>query len=330
MSKLRLTLAAYDYDRTRPLADGRVAVEGVDINYLTLRPEETFFRALRHREFDVMELSITSYVLSKFDPADPYVAIPVFPSRMFRHGCIFINEASGIRKPGDLVGKRVGTPEYQMTATVWLRGILSDEYVVPVPTVTYVTGGIEDAGRPEKLPLDLPPGIRVEPASPGQTLSALLASGGIDALYSPHAPSSFVRGEPGVRRLWPDYVAVEREYFRLSKIFPIMHVIAMRRSTYEQHPWIAMSLYKAFVLAKELAYADLRRSGVLQVMLPWVAAERDATRALMGEDYWPYGVEANEKTLDAFTRYAFEQGIAKRRLAARELFAPETLESYKL
>ncbi len=329
MSKLRLTLACYDYDRTRPLADGRVAAEGIDLNYITLGPEETFFRALRHGEFDVMELSFSSYLLSLFDPSRPYVAIPVFPSRMFRHGNVFINERSGIREPADLAGKRVGTPEYQMTATLWLRGILADEYGVGVASVTYVTGGVEDPGRPEKLPLELPPEIRIEPIAPHQTLSAMLASGEIDALQAARVPSSYTRGLPGVRRLWEDYVTVEREYFRRTGIFPIMHVLAMRREVYEQNRWIAMSLYKAFAAAKELASADLRRAGVLQTMLPWIIAERDATRALMGEDYWPYGLEANAKTLDTFTRYSFEQGISKRRIPPRDLFAPETLESYK-
>jgi 4,5-dihydroxyphthalate decarboxylase len=157
----------------------------------------------------------------------------------------------------------------------------------------------------------------------------MLANGEIDALQAARVPSSYARGLPGVRRLWEDYVAVEREYFRRTAIFPIMHVIAMRRKIYEENRWIAMSLYKAFVQAKELAYADLRRVGVLATMLPWVIAERDATLALMGADYWPYGLEANEKTLDAFTRYSFEQGISKRRVAPRELFAPEVLESYK-
>ena len=161
MSRLPVTLACYDYDRTRALVDGRVAVEGVDLNYITLGPEEAFFRVLRHGEFDVAELSLSSYLLTKFDPLDPFVAIPVFPARMLRHANVFVNDASGIREPADLIGKRVGTPEYQMTATVWLRGTLADQYGVPVTSVTYKTGCVEEPGRPEKIPLTLPPEIRI-------------------------------------------------------------------------------------------------------------------------------------------------------------------------
>jgi 4,5-dihydroxyphthalate decarboxylase len=321
-------MACYDYDRTRPLVDGRVAIEGVDLNYITLGPEEAFFRVLRHGEFDVAELSLSSFLLTKFDPADPFVAIPVFPARMFRHANVFVSEASGIREPAELAGKRIGTPEYQMTATVWLRGTLADHYGVPVTGVTYVTGGVEHPGRPEKIPLDLPPEIKIEPIGPDKTLNAMLLAGEIDALQVARAPSSYLNGDPRVRRLWENYVEVEREYFRQTKIFPIMHVVVMRRKIYEENRWLAMALYKAFCEAKELAYAEIRRPGILQTMLPWVIAERDATRALMGEDYWPYGFAANEHALDTFTRYSFEQGLSKRRLQPRELFAPEVLESF--
>src|SRR5579863_1019786 len=258
MSKLALTLACWNYDRTRALADGRVTPDGIELNCLTLGPEETFFRMLRHREFEVAELSLSSYTLSLFRDDPPFIAIPVFPSRYFRHSCIYISAASGIREPKDLIGKRVGNPEYQMTAPVWIRGILSDEYGVPVESVTYFSGGEEQPGRTEKIPLSLPPAIRLESIPPDRTLSNMLETGEIDALYTARAPSTFANGSGKVRRLFPDYAAVEREYFRKTKIFPPMHIIAIRRDVYERNRWIVQSLMKAFIAAQREVYADLR------------------------------------------------------------------------
>jgi len=205
MSKLPLTLACWNYDRTRALADGRVTPDGIDLTYLNLGPEETFFRMLRHREFDVAELSLSSYTLSRFREDQPFIAIPIFPSRYFRHSCIYVNTASGIREPKDLIGKRVGNPEYQMTAPVWIRGILRDEYGVPVSSVTYLSGGEEQPGRTEKIPLSLPPEIRLESIPPDRTLSHMLETGEIDALYTARAPSSFFHSPDKVQRLFPDY-----------------------------------------------------------------------------------------------------------------------------
>lgn len=329
-SRLRLTLACWDYDRTRPLMDGRVKVEGVDLNYLNLPVEETFFRMLRSREFDASEMSLSSYVVSLFDPDPPFIAIPVFPSRFFRHSCIYINAASGIRQPQDLRGKRVGTPEYQMTAGVWIRGILADEYGVAVSSPSYFTGGQEEPGRSEKLPLALPPSIRLEPIPPQQTLARMIESGAIDALYTARAPSTFGNGSGRVRRLFENYEAVERAYYQKTKIFPIMHTVVIRRDVYRANPWLAQSLYKAFVLAQRTAYEDLRQSAALKTMLPWALSEYEQTEALMGRDYWAYGYEANLATLATFLRYSFEQGLARRPLEPKELFAAEPLESFKI
>jgi 4,5-dihydroxyphthalate decarboxylase len=328
MAKLQLSLACWDYDRTRALADERVRPDGIDLVYQSLEVEETFFRMARHREFDIAEMSLSSYCVSKFLPDDPFVAIPVFPSRCFRHNCVYVNERSGIREPKDLIGKRFACPEYQLTANVWIRGILADEYGVPVESVTYVTGGEEEPGRPEKLKIDLPPAIRVEAIGPTQTLSAMLASGEIDAFHGPRRPST--ADAPGVRRLFPDPVAEEKAYFRKTGIFPIMHTIVIRREVYERDRWIAHALFKAFAQAQRIAYDDYRQTAALKTMLPWAAAEAEATRALMGEDYWPYGFAANEKTLETFTRYHLEQGLSKRKLEPKELFAPETLEAFKI
>lgn len=330
MSKLTLTMACWNYDRTRGLLEGRIRPDGIELNYLALPVEETFFRMLRHREFDVAEMSLSSYVVSLSRPERPFVAIPVFPSRFFRHSCIFVNAGSGIREPKDLVGKKIGTPEYQMTAAVWIRGILADEYGVAVNSVTYYTGGEEEPGRPEKLALDLPPDIRIVRIGPDQTLSSMLASGDIDALYTARTPSSFRSGDGRVKRLFERFQPVERDYFGRTRIFPIMHTVAIRREVYERNPWIAQSLTKAFRAAQKETYEDLSQTAALKAMLPWLIAHVEETRREMGDDFWPYGFEQNRDTLATFLRYAHEQGLAKQRLEPEQLFAAETLESFRI
>src|SRR5262245_39860085 len=328
-SKLRLTMACWDYDRTRALREGRVAFDGIELTYLPLVVEETFFRMLRYHEFDVAEMSLSSYTLSLFADKPQFIAIPVFPSRMFRHNGIFINVNSGIREPKDLAGKRIGTPEYQLTAPVWQRGVLSDEYSVPVASATHFQGGLEDPGREAKIRLNRPTNIKLQPIPAGKTLSQMLEAGEIDALVSPRAPSSFKPGGK-VRRLFEDYASVEREYYQRTKIFPIMHVVAIRRDVYEKYPWVAQSLYKGFVQAQKITYEDLRETAALKVMLPWLIKHVEETEDTLGKDFWPYGFEPNVKTLSTFLRYSYEQGLAKRLLQPKDLFAPESLESFKI
>jgi 4,5-dihydroxyphthalate decarboxylase len=330
MSKLKLTFGCWNYDRTRALMDGTVQPDGIDLNYLDMPVEETFFRMLRYQEFDVAEMSLSSYTVSLFKDPKPFVAIPVFPSRFFRHSCIYVNADSGIRTPKDLIGKRVGNPEYQMTAPVWIRGILSDHYGVPVDSVTYMTGGEEEPGRLEKLKLDLPGKIRVERIGPEQTLSRMLAEGEIDALYTARMPSSFARGDGRVRRLFENYLDVERDYYRSTKIFPIMHTVAIRREVYEQNRWVAQSLFKACCEAQRRTYEDLNETAALKGMLPWLHAHVEEARREMGDDFWPYGFERNRETLATFLRYHHEQGLSKRLLQPEDLFAPETLEAFKI
>ena len=330
MSKLRLSLACWNYDRTRALMDGSVQPDGIDLTYLNLPVEETFFRMLRHREFDVAEMSLSSYAVSMFREPRPFVAIPIFPSRFFRHSCIYVNADAGIRVPKDLIGKRIGTPEYQMTAPVWIRGILSDHYGVPVDSVTYCTGGEEEPGRQEKLKLDLPPNIRIEPIGERQTLAAMLASGEIDALHTARMPSTFSTGGGSVRRLFENYKDVEQSYFRETGIFPIMHTVVVRRDVYEQNRWVARSLYKAFAEAQRRTYDDLYVTAALKAMLPWLTAHVEETRALMGDDFWSYGFDRNCATLATFLRYHHEQGLSKRLLTPEELFAPEAMESFRI
>jgi len=327
MSQLRLTFACGDYDRTRALAEGTVRADGIDLNYLRLPVEETFFRMMRHREFEVAEMSLSSYVKSlDADPA-PFVALPVYTSRQFRHAGIFVNADAGIERPEDLRGKVVGTPEWQLTAGVWIRGILADQHGVPVDSVRYVTGGQETPGRVEKAAVDLGERIRIEPIPAEDTLSAMLADGRIAALQSPRVPSSFVPGGR-VRRLFPDPVAAEKEYFAQTGIFPIMHVVVVRRDVYEQNRWVAQSLTKALTLAKRKATAELYDSSALRFMLPWLIPGLEEARALLGEDYWSYGLAANEPALAGFLRYHHEQGLSRRLREPHELFAPEATESF--
>jgi ABC-type nitrate/sulfonate/bicarbonate transport system substrate-binding protein len=329
MSRLRLTFACGDYDRTRALAEGTARPDGIDLNYLRLPVEETFFRMLRHREFEVAEMSLSSYAVSLREDPAPFVALPVYTSRMFRHGSLYQHADAGINGPEDLRGKRVGTPEFQLTACVWARGILADRHGVPLDSVVHVTGGQETAGRIEKASVTPPPGVRIEAAPPGRTLSGMLATGEIDALVTPRVPAPFAAGDPRVRRVFPDVVRAEQEYFRQTGIFPIMHVVVIRRDIYESHPWVAQSLYKALLAAKREAFANLYDSSALRFMLPWLNQHYEEARELLGPDYWSYGLDdaGNRTTLETFLRYHHEQGLSDRQLAVEELFAPEALES---
>jgi 4,5-dihydroxyphthalate decarboxylase len=327
---IRLTLACWDYDRTRALMDGTVRPDGIELVYLNQPVEETFFRMIRYREFDCSEMSLSSYVASLGSENPPFVAIPVYPSRFFRHSCIFVSAKSGIRKPEELRGRRVGVPEYQMTAPVWIRGILSDDYGVKVTDVEHFSGGEEEPGRDEKLKIDLPSEIRLRPIGSNQTLSRMLADGELDALVTARAPSTFYKEPDKVKRLFPNYVEVEKEYYRRTKIFPPMHTVVIRRDVYAANPWVAQSLYKAFTEAKTRAYALYNQTAALPAMVPWLVAEMEETRREMGEDWWPYGLEPNRKALETFLRYHEEQGLSKRRFEPGELFARETLASFKV
>ncbi len=329
-AKLRITLACWNYDRTHALLDGRIQPDGIELNYLNLPVEETFFRMLRHREFDAAEMSLSSYVVSLFTPERPFIAIPVFPSRVFRHSSIYVHAGSRIQEPRDLIGKKVGTPEYQMTAPVWIRGILADEYGVAVNSVTYYTGGLESTGRAEKLKLTLPPEIRVQPIEPHQTLASMLASGEIDALHTARMPSSFRNGQGPVKRLFENAEQIERDYFRRTRIFPIMHTVVIRRELFERQPWVAQSLFKAFSAAQRATYDDLAETAALKAMLPWLPAHLSDTRREMGDDFWPYGFERNRDTLATFLRYSYEQGLSHALLEPEQLFAAQTLESFRV
>jgi 4,5-dihydroxyphthalate decarboxylase len=325
MSKLALTIAVHPYDRVRAIYDGRVEIEGCKIKAFPIEPSEAFLRVYQAQEFDVTELSVSSHIFTTARGDAPYVGIPAFVSRVFRHSSFYIRTDRGIEKPEDLRGKLVGVPEYQMTAALWARGILSDDYGVKPQEIRWRTGGQEQPGRVERTRLSLPPGFDVEAIPRDRTLSDMLAKGEIDAVISARAVSAFTRGAPNVGRLWPDFRAAEEAYFRKTKMFPMMHMIGLRRSLHEAHPWLATSIYKAFRKAKDIALAELAEVGFLYVSLPWIGDDLARAQSVLGKDVWPYGVEANRRELTAMTRWSVEQGLASREVTMEELFARGTL-----
>ncbi|OQV01792.1 hypothetical protein CLAIMM_07084 [Cladophialophora immunda] len=327
---LRLSFACWDYDRVKAIEDGRVRPEGIELTFLNYRVEETFFRQLRFQEFDVCELSLSSYVLTLGQDDPPFIAIPVFPSRFFRHQNMYVNAKSGINKPGDLKGKRIGIPEYQMTASVWQRGIMEEEFGVPITSVQFYTGAIEPSAteRKSKVAHDLPASVSVTQIQRGKNLSQMLADGEIDAIFSATKPSSF-ETSPDVQYLFPDFKAVEADYFKRTGIFPIMHTIAIKRSVYNANPWIAKTLTKAFAKSIEIGYEALEDRAALKYMLPWLEDHLNETRKLMGErTYWKDGFYENKLVIDKFLDYHYAQGLSKRRFKAEELFAPSSLENF--
>lgn len=328
--KVRLTVACGDYDRVAAIKDGRVEVEGCEVVFLPMEPEEVFFRAFRYQEFDACELSFSSFMIVTSRGASPFVGIPAFVSRVFRHSGFYIRTDRGIEEPADLRGKTVGVPEYQMTAPVWMRGILEDEYGVKPIDIHWRSGGQEEPGRDERTPLTLTNGVDLQPIPEDRTLVEMFEAGELDALMTARAPSSFTRGAPGVARLFPDYRRVERAYYEKTRMFPIMHLMGVRKELAERYPWLPGSLYKALLEAKNLALDAVREIAALNVTLPWVEAEALETRALMGADYWRYGVAECAHEIEALARYSYDQGLSERRLTAEDLFAPSTFEISKI
>ena len=328
-TNLSLSVAVGDYDRTRPLVDGSARIDGVDPVFMLLEPEEIFFRAFRHAEFDICELSLSSYTVKTARGDSPYVGVPVFPSRAFRHTSVYIRTDRGIGSPADLKGRRIGVPEYQLTANVWARMILADHGVEP-RDIHWLRGGYDDPGRVEKIALDLPPDVRLESIPEGTTLSGLLAAGEIDALIGPRAPSCFEAGHPQVGRLWTDPVAAASDWYRRHGHFPIMHLVGVRRDLVERHGWLPAAVAKAFGKAKAIGLARLADTSATKATLPFVEERLGEARGLLGEDFWSYGFEANRRTLDAFLAAHHAQGLSIRRLAPEELFHPTTLESHRI
>jgi 4,5-dihydroxyphthalate decarboxylase len=332
VANLSITIACGNYDRTLPIKDGRVPVEGCDVTFVGLEPEEMFFRSLRYQEFDVAELSFNSCMMLLARGECPYVLVPAFPSRIFRHSSIFIRTDRGLKAPHDLKGRLVGMPEYQQTANVWVRGMLSDEYGVAPEDVRWRTGGLEEPGRDERTPLIMrkKQELDLEAISQDRTLSDMLRTGEIDAIVSARPPSVFLSGAPNIGRLFPDYPEAEQAYFRKTGLFPIMHVTGVRRTLVSRYPWLPGSVYKAFLQAKELAIRALVERGSLRVTLPWIEFYVDRARDVIGADYWPYGVAENRRTIETLLRYSWDQGLLARQLAINDLFAESTLELSKI
>jgi 4,5-dihydroxyphthalate decarboxylase len=327
---LTLTLACGAYDRVRPLLDGRVAVAGARIAALPLPSEQTFPRAVTRAEFDVTELSLSSQIMQVSRGDAAYVALPVFVARAFRHGCIYLRRDAGITTPKDLEGRRVGIPDYQMTLGLWLRGILADDHGVEVNGIAWRTAGTNAAGRKERLPLELPPGMDVRPLAEGATLNAALLAGEIDAILSPTPPAAFAAGDPRVTRLFPDPRAAAEAYFRRTGLFPIMHVIGVRRDVLARAPAVGRALFDAFLAAQRMAEEEWETALAASspaTMFPFLAEEWAATHALLGADPWRQGVMANRGELQAVCRWSAAQHLARRHIAVEELFDPATLDT---
>ena len=324
MSNLRLTFACGPYDRTQALRDGTINPEGIDLTYITLQPAEIFWRMLQYQEFDVSEMSLSNYTTLVSEGNAPFVAIPVFPSRVFRHGYFFVNTTKGIEKPADLKGRRGGVPEYSMTAAVYMRGLLQHEYGVKPGDVEWVQGRADRLGR------KLPPEVRLTQAPAGAELGDLLERGEIDFMMTANNPLAFRRGAPNVRRLFPNYRELEQDYYRRTEIYPIMHTVVIRRDVYERDPWVALSLYKALCRAKDYAYHLLAETGSPKASLAWLQPLLEEEQAIIGPDWFPYGIEKNRPTIDALLQYTHEHGLTDRRLVIEELFAPSTLRDIPL
>jgi len=321
MSSLALTLAIGDYDRTGALKTGAVRPQGVDLNILTLSPEEIFYRMGRFLEFDACEFSLSTYTIRR-GRGEPMIAIPVFPSQMFRHSSIFIGDKAGIREPKDLRGKRVGVPKYHMTAAVWIRGLLEDEYGVAPKDIRWFEGG--EGAKVKEVDVTLPPDVRLEHVPDGTHLGDMVAAGELDAFIGARRPAAYGKG---VSRLFPDFRTAERAYYERTRIFPIMHTVVLKEELVRQYPWLPRSLYDAFTEAKRLAYERLHFTAALLTSLPWQVAEAEETRALMGDDPFAYGIARNRTTVETLAAYSFRQNLAPRRLTIEEMFVPSMLDT---
>jgi hypothetical protein len=333
MSDLKLNFAYWNYDRTRALTDGTVKIDGVDLAYASdAIVSDIFERMVRRREFDVSELGLTFYLrtLDLDDP--PFIAIPVFPNRFFRHSSVFVNKASGIEKPADLAGKRVGELNtYGHDAGVWAKGIFADEYGLTPDQCSWVIGGTLQPQAPHDFIAQPHPGnVDVRPAPPDKALGSMLESGEIDALFSAIVPPCVLKHSPKVGRLFENYEPVERDYFGRTGIFPIMHTVVIRRDVYEKHPGLAAAVYKGFCDAKDVAVKQYTAAAMFHhapTMIPWFSQLFAEDRALLGDDWWPYGVAANRAAVDTFLRYHFEQGLSKHLLTSKDIFVPELLQT---
>ena len=329
MSNLQLTLAIGEYDHVRDVLDGTVPVAGVDLTVLRLPVEEIFYRSTFFREFDVSEMSFAKVIALASGDDRGFVPMPVFPSRVYRQSSIYVRTDSPLTRLEELAGKRIGVPEWAQTAAVYSRGVLAHEHGVDLRSIQWFQAGVNEAGRKEKVRLELPAGLNLTVVA-DRSLTQMLLDGALDAVFSARPPRPFATDDGRVRRLLANYREIEYEYGRRTGIFPIMHVVALRRDVYEQHRWLAMNLFRAFEEAKNRSVARARDCAVSFFPLPWTPYLMEQSSALLGPDPWPYGVEANRPTLEAFAQYAFEQGICARKMEMDELFPPEVRSSFRI
>ena len=328
MADAKLTLACLETDRSRPILDGRVKVPGAEFSHFRQDDAQVIFRrTLQEAAFELAELSMGSHITATANRNHKYWALPVFLSRSFRHSCIYVRSDRGINSASDLKGRRIGIADYAQTAVLWLRGILHDQYGVAASDVSWRTGGMEQAGAPVRLALELPPHLDVKRIGDADSLNSLLVAGEIDAIMSPMPPSCFTKKTAPVARLFPDYREAEMAYYKQTKFFPIMHVLTIRKDVAEAHPELPLALFQGFAKAKAIAMGELNQSGVLKSALPWLVSHAADTRALMGTNYWPYGLAANAEEVRAMCRYAHEDGLAPRMVEPEELFHPSTLQA---
>ncbi|MPY70885.1 MAG: 4,5-dihydroxyphthalate decarboxylase [Alphaproteobacteria bacterium] len=328
METLRLTVALSEYDHIRDLTSGVVRPQGLTLVPLSVRPHEMFYRFMTHGEFEVSEMSMGGYCATVADGTSNCIAIPVFPSRVFRHSSVYIR-SGGVKKPEDLKGKRIGVAEWGMTAVVYSRGFLTHQFGVPLKDVRWVQGGVNDAGRPEKIAPRLPKGVKLDIVA-DRSLSEMLIDGDIDAIMCASPPAPLLAGDRRIQPLFKDPRTVEKAYFRETGVYPIMHTVVIRRDVYERDPWVALSLYRAFHESKERSVRRIMHPGSA-VPIPWsyMMAQEARKEIFGGGEYWPYGVEPNRPTLEAFLRYCHEQGVTRRKLKPEDLFAKEVLDLAK-
>jgi len=329
MNNLSLTAAMPDYDHARDLITGRVSPEGIDLTCLVLPVEEIFYRFIVYKEWEVSEISMAKYCSLLAQGDKSFVALPVFPSRVFRQGSLFVRRNGPVKKVTDLVGRRIGIPEWAQTAAVYSRGFLQHEYGLKLSSIEWVQAGVNEPGRVEKVELKLPKGIKLTRV-PDKSLNDMLLSGEVDAVMAARAPASFTAGDRKICRLFDNFLEVEAEYYKKTGIFPIMHAVAVKREVLEKNAWVARSLFNAFDEARRRSIARALDSTVTMFPIPWCYEYARRGMDLLGEDYFPYGIDKNRKTLEAFLSYAHEQGVCKRLLSIEELFPKQLTSSYRV
>jgi 4,5-dihydroxyphthalate decarboxylase len=329
MPGIQLSMAISNYDHVGDLVNGRVRPEGIELTAMELPIEEIFFRMFSFSEWDVSEFSMAKYVSMVGAGTAPFRAIPVFPSRVFRQSAIYIATSAAIKGPEDLAGRRIGVPEWAQTAGIYARAFLQHQCSVALAGIHWVQGGVNQAGRTEKVDLSLPDGVKIEQVH-DRSLNELLLSGDLDGIISAREPAGFLARDPRIARLWPDYRLIEETYYRQTGVFPIMHAIVIRNETLSRHAWIAMNLFRAFDEAKNNSLKRLSSIVNSRVAIPWSHEAYDHAREILGDDFWPYGIEANRRTLDAFLQYCREQGLTQRTVAVEELFPREVSKFFKV